>query len=106
VVLLGDAAHPTTPNLGQGGCMAIEDAAVLGRLLPAAGAAGVAGALRQYEDRRIARANEVVERSWSLGRVAQIENSLGRAVRDTAVRWTPESVMRSRMLEFFRFSAG
>ena len=33
VVLLGDAAHPTTPNLGQGACMAIEDAVVLARAL-------------------------------------------------------------------------
>jgi len=105
VGLLGDAAHPTTPNLGQGGCMAIEDAAVLGRLLPASGAAGVAGALKRYEERRVARANEVVARSWNLGRVAQLENPLGRAVRNAAVRWTPESVMRSQMLEFFRFSA-
>ena len=31
--LLGDAAHPTTPNMGQGGCMAIEDAVVLTRCL-------------------------------------------------------------------------
>ena len=30
VCLLGDAAHPMMPNLGQGGCMAIEDAFVLG----------------------------------------------------------------------------
>jgi hypothetical protein len=29
VTLLGDAAHPTTPNLGQGACQAIEDAVVL-----------------------------------------------------------------------------
>jgi len=33
VVLLGDAAHPTTPNLGQGAAMAIEDAQVLQRAL-------------------------------------------------------------------------
>jgi 2-polyprenyl-6-methoxyphenol hydroxylase-like FAD-dependent oxidoreductase len=31
--LLGDAAHPMTPNLGQGGCQAIEDAVVLASLL-------------------------------------------------------------------------
>jgi len=31
--LLGDAAHPTTPNLGQGACQALEDAVVLGTLL-------------------------------------------------------------------------
>ncbi len=33
VVLLGDAAHPTTPNLGQGACLAIEDAVVLARAI-------------------------------------------------------------------------
>jgi 2-polyprenyl-6-methoxyphenol hydroxylase-like FAD-dependent oxidoreductase len=33
VVLMGDSVHPTAPNLGQGGCMAIEDAFVLGKLL-------------------------------------------------------------------------
>ena len=33
VIILGDAAHPTTPNLGQGGCMAIEDAVALGKAL-------------------------------------------------------------------------
>ncbi len=31
VTLLGDAAHPCTPNLGQGGCMALEDALVLAK---------------------------------------------------------------------------
>ncbi len=35
VTLMGDAAHPTTPNLGQGGCMAIEDAAVLAHAVAA-----------------------------------------------------------------------
>jgi 2-polyprenyl-6-methoxyphenol hydroxylase-like FAD-dependent oxidoreductase len=29
MVLIGDAAHPTTPNLGQGGCMAVEGAYIL-----------------------------------------------------------------------------
>ena len=35
VVLLGDAVHPMMPNLGQGGCQAIEDAYVLGKSISA-----------------------------------------------------------------------
>ncbi len=40
--LIGDAAHSTTPNLGQGGCMAIEDAVVLARRLSRGGDAAAA----------------------------------------------------------------
>src|SRR6185436_10008941 len=36
ISMLGDAVHPTTPNFGQGGCMAIEDAMVLARHVRAA----------------------------------------------------------------------
>ena len=50
VTLLGDAAHPITPNVGQGACMAIEDAACLAKLLP--GAPGMAEAFRAYEAMR------------------------------------------------------
>ena len=53
VTLLGDAAHPTTPNLGQGACQAIEDAVVLGKALRDAD--DPVAALRAYEDRRRAR---------------------------------------------------
>ena len=45
-----------TPNLGQGGCCALEDAVVLGRRLGgAAGGEGVAAALRSYEAERLRR---------------------------------------------------
>jgi 2-polyprenyl-6-methoxyphenol hydroxylase-like FAD-dependent oxidoreductase len=36
VTLIGDAAHPSTPNLGQGGAAALEDALELGQALQAA----------------------------------------------------------------------
>jgi len=62
VVLLGDAAHPMMPNLGQGGCMAIEDAFVLGRELGEAGAVdgpSVPVALKRYNQNRILRSAAV-----------------------------------------------
>ena len=50
--LLGDAAHPMTPFMAQGACMAIEDAVVLARALENADTATVPDALRRYEDAR------------------------------------------------------
>jgi salicylate hydroxylase len=57
VVMLGDAAHPMTPFLGQGACMAIEDAMVLGRAFAAAST--FAQAFSMYENTRKERANGV-----------------------------------------------
>jgi 2-polyprenyl-6-methoxyphenol hydroxylase-like FAD-dependent oxidoreductase len=70
VTLLGDAAHPMTPNLGQGACQAIEGAVVLARCLGKPGEAGdVAGALRRYEALRAGRTAAIVRRSRRIGKV-------------------------------------
>jgi 2-polyprenyl-6-methoxyphenol hydroxylase-like FAD-dependent oxidoreductase len=95
VTLLGDAAHPMTPNLGQGGCQAIEDGVVLGECLAAPGS--VEDALRAYEARRVARANAMVERSFQVGRVAQWENAAARFVRDALLRRVPASAARRQL---------
>ncbi|KAL1525659.1 hypothetical protein AB1Y20_020509 [Prymnesium parvum] len=56
VALLGDAAHPMMPNLGQGGCMAIESAAVLAdELARVANPAQLPAALHRYQQRRLIR---------------------------------------------------
>lgn len=62
VALLGDAAHTTTPDLGQGGCQAMEDAWVLANMLLTTNI-GVEDALRRYEAARLPRTTEVVERA-------------------------------------------
>lgn len=89
ITLMGDAAHPMTPNLGQGGGQAIEDAVVLDLCLSKA--PDVAAAFRDYESRRVARTSRVVMEARRLGRVGQMENAAGRALRDFAVRLTPSS---------------
>lgn len=65
--LLGDAAHPTRPFLAQGACMAIEDAAVLARML-AARPDDIPAALRAYEQARRPRVRRVVEEADRNGR--------------------------------------
>jgi 2-polyprenyl-6-methoxyphenol hydroxylase-like FAD-dependent oxidoreductase len=74
VTLLGDAAHPCTPNLGQGGCMALEDAAVLAKCFAQETEPEVA--LRRYEALRRRRTRHIQERSRRMGEIAQWENRI------------------------------
>jgi len=67
VALLGDAAHAMTPDLGQGGGMAIEDAVVLARLLGAD--RPVVPALHEYTRQRLPRTSMVARRSRRAGRM-------------------------------------
>jgi acetyl esterase/lipase/2-polyprenyl-6-methoxyphenol hydroxylase-like FAD-dependent oxidoreductase len=69
VTLLGDAAHPMHPFLAQGGCQAIEDAAVLGHVLAAHRDGDPSKALAEYERRRIMRASRVQNSSRTQERV-------------------------------------
>ncbi len=62
VALLGDSAHATCPDLGQGGCQAMEDGWVLTNYLMST-TLSVEDALKRYEAERMARANAVVEKA-------------------------------------------
>ncbi|MFZ6010695.1 MAG: FAD-dependent monooxygenase [Bacteroidota bacterium] len=89
IVLMGDAAHATTPNLGQGACMAIEDAAVLANCLEQY--LSPEQAFQQFEKKRILRTTTIVKNSWRIGQVAQWENPLLVGLRNAAIRLTPSS---------------
>lgn len=62
VALLGDAAHTTCPDLGQGGCQALEDALVLTNYLTSTNIS-VADALKRYEAERVERTCAVVQKA-------------------------------------------
>src|SRR5712691_9838434 len=97
VTLLGDAAHPMTPNLGQGACQAIEDAVVLAKCLQEN--SNVVSAAQLYEKRRIKRANRVVQQSWRIGQIGQLEHPLARWVRDAMMKSAP-SRLQLRQFEW------
>lgn len=101
VTLLGDAAHAMTPNLGQGGCQAVEDAAILARMLEEHGTR--CETLRAYERRRIPRANGFVRRSFSFGRFAHLESRVARSVLHALLRWTPVSISARQLELMYRF---
>lgn len=91
VTLLGDAAHPTTPNMGQGACQAIEDAVALTAQLSAGGTVELA--LAAYETRRLERANAITQQSLRLGQVGQWENRWAVAARNTIFKALPASML-------------
>src|SRR5690554_5045470 len=74
IVLIGDAAHATTPNLGQGACMAIEDAVILASEMRKN--SNYEDAFKNFEKRRLKRTHYIIKNSRLLGRIAHFDNAL------------------------------
>ena len=100
VVLLGDAAHAMTPNLGQGGAQAIEDAFVLAERV--GGSEPLADALAGYEAVRRPKATWVVKTAWQLGKLSHWQSAPARWLRDRALRWTPGRMSRASTRRLYR----
>jgi 2-polyprenyl-6-methoxyphenol hydroxylase-like FAD-dependent oxidoreductase len=91
IVLMGDAAHPTTPNLGQGANMAIDDAIVLARCLR--DSATIELALAAYQSQRLERTTQIVRKSWGYGRACLWTSPLAVKLREQMVRWVPRRML-------------
>lgn len=95
VTLVGDAAHPMRPHLGQGGCQGLEDAAVLARLV-AAGAGtetDLASAFGRFARFRRARVRALVRESKLIGRVVNLRPAVLSALASRATVVIPEAVL-------------
>ncbi|MFD1213499.1 FAD-dependent monooxygenase [Arthrobacter sp. GCM10027362] len=88
--LVGDAAHPMLPFLGQGACQALEDAVALADALAAHGS--VQEGLLAYDAERVPRTARIVNRSRMVGRLAQLERPGLRKARNTALRILPRKL--------------
>jgi len=80
IVLIGDAAHASSPMMGQGGSMAMEDALVLAERLEMA--ADVGSALAMFAERRRPRVDWVQQQSRILGEMLRVPPQ----ARDAALR--------------------
>ncbi len=101
VCLIGDAAHATTPNMGQGACQAIEDAFVLSECLSRY---ETRQAFSEYQKLRLPKAHQVVKASWTIGKMAHIKNPIARTLRNQMLRLTPEFVNRNQNKQIFQLA--
>ena len=95
LLLVGDAAHAMTPDLGQGACQALEDGATLGVLVRSGADLDVA--LDRYDACRRPRARLVAKRSRQLGRLGQLEGRGLTLARDLLVRAIPDRLTERQL---------
>jgi 2-polyprenyl-6-methoxyphenol hydroxylase-like FAD-dependent oxidoreductase len=101
VTLLGDAAHPCTPNLGQGGCMALEDALVLAKCVERE--TFLQGALRRYESLRFHRTKHIQQRSLLIGHIGQWQNGLFVTGREMVTRMLPAKLIERNLRRVYSY---
>ncbi|MBN9292750.1 MAG: FAD-dependent monooxygenase [Flavobacteriia bacterium] len=95
VCLIGDAAHATTPNMGQGACQAIEDAYAIGQLLQKG--KSLNETFKLYEQLRKSKAHGIVNNSWKLGKIAHFESWIAVKFRNFLFKIVPAAANRKQL---------
>lgn len=100
IVLLGDAAHAMTPNMGQGACQAIEDAVVLASCIVSN--KSLSFALKEYEQRRVKRTAEIIRQSRLLGQIAHWQNPFWCGFRNRLLRSVPDRITKRQIAKLLK----
>ena len=88
--------------MGQGACQAIEDAYVLGKLLDKG--LPLEKTFAEYQRVRQKKARMIVDTSWRMGQLSQLENEWGIWVRNTLLKLIPSSINQKQMETVFRLA--
>ena len=96
ICLIGDAGHATTPNMGQGGAQAIEDAYYLSNAIKEN---PTEKAFELFQKRRKKKVNAIVKQSWNTGKMAHWK--YGRNARNFIIQNLPNSIIEKKMTELY-----
>jgi 2-polyprenyl-6-methoxyphenol hydroxylase-like FAD-dependent oxidoreductase len=99
ILLIGDAAHATTPNLGQGACQAVEDAVILAAAIK--NNSDLTLAFKEFEQQRLKRIHWIVNTSWRIGKMAQLENKFLIRCRNFLFRNIPKKVNEKQFTKIY-----
>jgi 2-polyprenyl-6-methoxyphenol hydroxylase-like FAD-dependent oxidoreductase len=102
VTLLGDAAHPCTPNLGQGGCMALEDALAVAKCI--ASDRSIESALLRYELLRRRRTSHIQQRSLLMGQIGQWQNRAAVSGRHVVTSLLPAALFERNLRRVYSYA--
>jgi len=100
ILLIGDAAHATTPNMGQGACQAIEDAVIISDEIIKN--RKLKEAFINFENRRLKKTHFVTNTSWNIGKIAQIENKLLAYLRNLVFHLTPQKINEKQLEKIYK----
>jgi 2-polyprenyl-6-methoxyphenol hydroxylase-like FAD-dependent oxidoreductase len=107
VVLIGDAAHMTTPFIGQGAGISMEDAVVLAKELALTDGLRdqrmLAGALDSFQRERMPRCAKIVLTSRRRGQMLSLSNPALATVRNTALRAVPKAFWRKALASSVKY---
>jgi 2-polyprenyl-6-methoxyphenol hydroxylase-like FAD-dependent oxidoreductase len=101
VTLLGDAAHPMTPDMNQGAGQAIEDAIILASSLEKSST--LQEALKLYEFYRIKRTSKIVKQSRQSGQIEHSRNLITCKLRNAIYRFTPVNLLLKQLVIVSKF---
>ena len=101
ICLIGDAAHAMTPNMRQGAGQSIEDAYILANCLEKY---SPEEAFEKYQFLRITKTLQIVNNSWRIGQVAQLENGLGIWFRNQVMKLTPDAIGKKQTTKVFELA--
>jgi len=106
VTLMGDAAHATTPNIGQGACMAVEDAVALAaRLQKMDDLSVLPSELRKYERERYDRTHWIVTRSRMIGEAVQLDSPIKEGIRDAILKHMPPNFISQQTQSIYLYDS-
>lgn len=91
IVLIGDASHSITPNLGQGAALGLEDAYILADIISSN--KNIKDALKEFETKRYKRIKMIRDKSFMIGKVVQSSSIIFSKGRNAIYRLMPDKLL-------------